>query len=51
VGAALQGRRENVVIGTKVYGPMGSDPNQQGGSGRWITRAVEDSHVPSKSQV
>ena len=43
VGAALNGRRENVVIGTKVYGPMGSDPNQQGGSRRWITRAVESS--------
>ncbi len=43
VGAALKGRRENVVIGTKVYGPMGGDPNQQGGSRRWITRAVEDS--------
>ncbi len=43
VGAALKGRRENVVIGTKVYGPMGSDPNQQGGSRRWITRAAEDS--------
>jgi aryl-alcohol dehydrogenase-like predicted oxidoreductase len=43
VGAALKGRRENVVIGTKVFGPMGSDPNQQGGSRRWIVRAVEDS--------
>jgi aryl-alcohol dehydrogenase-like predicted oxidoreductase len=43
VGAALKGRREHVVVGTKVYAPMGSDPNQQGGSRRWITRAVEDS--------
>jgi aryl-alcohol dehydrogenase-like predicted oxidoreductase len=43
VGAALKGRRENVVIGTKVHGPMGADPNQQGGSRRWIMRAVEDS--------
>ena len=43
VGKALKGRRDNVVIGTKVYGPMGDDPNQQGGSRRWITRAVEDS--------
>jgi aryl-alcohol dehydrogenase-like predicted oxidoreductase len=43
VGQAIKGRRDNVVIGTKVYGPMGDDPNQQGGSRRWITRAVEDS--------
>lgn len=43
VGAALKDRREHVVIGTKVYGPMGADPNQQGGSRRWIVRAVEGS--------
>jgi aryl-alcohol dehydrogenase-like predicted oxidoreductase len=43
VGKALKGRRDNVVLATKVFGPMGSDPNQQGASRRWITRAVEDS--------
>ena len=43
VGKALKGRRDNIVLATKVYGPMGTDPNQQGGSRRWITRAVEDS--------
>ncbi|MEJ1966333.1 MAG: aldo/keto reductase [Gammaproteobacteria bacterium] len=43
VGKALQGRRDRVVINTKVYHPMGDDPNQQGGSRRWIMRAVEDS--------
>jgi aryl-alcohol dehydrogenase-like predicted oxidoreductase len=43
VGAALKGRRDSVVIGTKVYHSMGSDPNQRGSSRRWITRAVEDS--------
>lgn len=43
VGKALKGRRDQVVVSTKVYHPMGKDPNQQGGSRRWITRAVEDS--------
>lgn len=43
VGKALKGRRDNVVLATKVFGPMGDDPNRQGGSRRWITRAVEDS--------
>lgn len=43
VGKALKGRRENVVLATKVHGPMGDDPNMQGNSRRWITRAVEDS--------
>lgn len=43
VGQALKGRRDNVVLSTKVYHSMGKDPNQQGGSRRWITRAVEDS--------
>lgn len=43
VGKALKGRRENIVVGTKFFGPMGSDPNQSGSSRRWITTAVEDS--------
>jgi aryl-alcohol dehydrogenase-like predicted oxidoreductase len=43
VGEALKGRRDNVVLATKVHGPMGDDPNMQGNSRRWITRAVEDS--------
>jgi len=43
VGKALQGRREHVVLATKVSRPMGTDPNQQGGSRRWITTAVENS--------
>lgn len=43
VGQALKGRRDRVVLSTKVYHPMGEDPNQQGGSRRWITRAVEES--------
>jgi aryl-alcohol dehydrogenase-like predicted oxidoreductase len=44
VGDALQGgRRESVVLATKVHGTMGDDPNQFGNSRRWIVREVEDS--------
>ncbi len=43
VGEALKGRRDSVVLSTKVYHPMGNDPNQQGGSRRWIIRALEGS--------
>jgi len=43
VGKALKGQRDRVVISTKVYHPMGDEPNQRGGSRRWIMRAVEDS--------
>src|SRR5262245_38998781 len=44
VGKALGGgRRENVVLATKVHGTMGDDPNQFGNSRRWIIREVEDS--------
>jgi aryl-alcohol dehydrogenase (NADP+) len=43
VGKALKGRRDRIVLATKVHGPMGDDPNMQGNSRRWISRAVEDS--------
>jgi aryl-alcohol dehydrogenase-like predicted oxidoreductase len=43
VGRALKGRRNDVVLATKVGMPMGEDPNQQGGSRRWITTAVDNS--------
>ena len=43
VGRAIKGRREHVVLATKFYNPMGDDPNQRGGSRRWIVKAVEDS--------
>jgi aryl-alcohol dehydrogenase-like predicted oxidoreductase len=43
VGKALQGRRDRIVLATKVYGPMGDDPNQQGTSRRWIMQAVDNS--------
>ena len=43
VGKALKGRRDDVVLATKFFMPMGEDPNMRGGSRRWIVRAVEDS--------
>ncbi|RTL50908.1 MAG: aldo/keto reductase [Bradyrhizobiaceae bacterium] len=43
VGKALKGRRDNIVLATKVHGPMGDDPNQQGNSRRWIMQAVDAS--------
>jgi len=44
VGKALAGgRRDSVVLATKVHAPMGEDPNMRGNSRRWITRACEAS--------
>ncbi|WP_435110975.1 aldo/keto reductase [Nocardiopsis synnemataformans] len=44
VGEALAGgRRDNVVLATKFFVPMGGDPNERGGSRRWIMREVENS--------
>jgi aryl-alcohol dehydrogenase-like predicted oxidoreductase len=50
VGKALAGgRRDDVVLATKVHAQMGvqlgeqGDPNKRGNSRRWITREVENS--------
>jgi aryl-alcohol dehydrogenase-like predicted oxidoreductase len=43
VGKALEDRRDDVVLATKFFMPMGDDPNRRGGSRRWIVTAVEDS--------
>jgi aryl-alcohol dehydrogenase-like predicted oxidoreductase len=44
VGKALAGgRRDNVILATKVHGSMGDDPNEFGNSRRWIVREVENS--------
>jgi len=44
VGKALAGgRRDNVILATKVHGTMGADPNEFGNSRRWIVREVENS--------
>src|ERR1700688_2328839 len=44
VAKALSGgRRDDVVLATKVHGGMGDDPNQRATSRRWIIREVESS--------
>jgi len=43
VGKALRGRRDEVVLATKVHFPMGQGRNRGGNSRRWILRAVEES--------
>jgi len=44
VGEALAGgRRDHVVLATKVHGTMGEDPNEFGNSRRWIIKEVENS--------
>ena len=44
VGKALSGgRRDDVVLATKVHGRMGEDPNEFGNTRRWIIREVENS--------
>jgi len=43
VGKALKGRRDDVVLASKFFMPMGEGPNSGGGSRRYIMRAVEDS--------
>jgi aryl-alcohol dehydrogenase-like predicted oxidoreductase len=44
VGKALAGgRRDAVVLATKVHGTMGEDANEFGNSRRWIVKEVENS--------
>ena len=43
VGEALQGRRDEVVLATKVHGTMSDRVNHQGNSRLWIMREVEAS--------
>ena len=44
VGKALaQLPREEIVLGTKVHGPMGKDPNAAGSSRRWIIAECDHS--------
>jgi aryl-alcohol dehydrogenase-like predicted oxidoreductase len=43
VGEALAGRRDEVVLATKCFWPMGKDPNHRGLSRRWVMMAVEAS--------
>ncbi|MFD8494490.1 aldo/keto reductase [Amycolatopsis sp. NPDC059657] len=43
VAKALKGRRDDVVLATKGFFPMGPDANHGGNSRRWLTRALDDS--------
>ena len=43
VGKALKGRRDDVVLATKVHGGMGEGVNEWGNSRVWIMREVENS--------
>ena len=44
VGKAIEGRRDDVFLATKFFMPINpDDPNQSGGSRRWIIREVENS--------
>src|SRR4051794_14345739 len=43
LGAALRGKRDRVVVATKVGNPMDASPDHRGLSRRWITQACEDS--------
>jgi aryl-alcohol dehydrogenase-like predicted oxidoreductase len=44
VGKALAGgKRDDVVLATKVHGRMGEDPNEFGNGRRWIIKEVENS--------
>jgi aryl-alcohol dehydrogenase-like predicted oxidoreductase len=44
VGKALSGgRRDSVVLATKVHGRMGDDPNEFGNTRRWIMREIDNS--------
>jgi aryl-alcohol dehydrogenase-like predicted oxidoreductase len=43
LGRALEGRRDDVILATKGYFPLGADPNRTGSSRRNLRRSVEDS--------
>ena len=43
VGKALKGRRDDVVLATKVHFPIDDEPNHRGNSRRWIITEVENS--------
>ncbi len=43
VGQALKGRRDDIVLATKVHFQMGEGRNRSGNSRRWIVREVEES--------
>ena len=52
VGKALAGgRRDDVVLATKVHGTMGDDPNQFGNSRRWIVTGGREQPAPARHRL
>jgi len=43
LGRALTGKRDEVVVATKVFNPMGPGPNDRGLSRKHVLRAMDDS--------
>ena len=43
LGRAIKGRRDELIIATKVHGPLGEGPNERGQSRYHILREVERS--------
>jgi aryl-alcohol dehydrogenase-like predicted oxidoreductase len=43
VGRAIKGRRDEIVLATKGFGPIGEGPNDSGLGRKYLTRALEGS--------
>jgi aryl-alcohol dehydrogenase-like predicted oxidoreductase len=43
VGRAIKARRDDVVLATKGFGPIGDGPNDMGLGRKYLTRALDDS--------
>jgi len=43
VGRAIAGRRDDIVLATKVWSPMSDEPNHQGSSRRWLVTELDNS--------
>ena len=43
VGKAIAGRRDDIVLATKVWSPMSDEINHQGSSRRWLVTELENS--------
>jgi aryl-alcohol dehydrogenase-like predicted oxidoreductase len=43
VGKAIASRRDDILLSTKCFWPMGADLNRRGSSRRWIVRACDES--------
>jgi aryl-alcohol dehydrogenase-like predicted oxidoreductase len=43
VGRAIASRRDDVVLATKAFLPMGEERNHRGASRRWLVTALDDS--------